>query len=157
VDTAEFVTSLLDAPDWFDVAAEMHRHPDLVTEATAGFLTELAERLEVGSPVAHRVSELAGLLALGAERGVKKGFVAFLRRRDSYHTLWNDLLRRALSLSELDQLVVEHPELLDPAAMPVAHEIIQTMPDFDESVVVRRLGEYAGWFALARARGGRIR
>jgi hypothetical protein len=41
--------------------------------------------------------------------------------------------------------------------MPVAHEIIQTMRDYDETVVVRRLGEYAGWFAQARARGGRIR
>jgi len=51
---------------------------------------------------------------------VDEGFVAFLRRRESYHTLWNDLLRRALSLSEIEQLVVDHPELLDPAAELVA-------------------------------------
>lgn len=157
MDTAEFVTSLIDAPDWFDAAADLHRHPDLVNEATAGLLTELVDRLEMGSPEHFRVTELAGLMTLAAERGVDEGFVAFLRRRESYHTLWNDLLRRALSLSEIDQLLVDHPELLDPAAMPVAYEIMQTMPDFDETVMVRRLGEYAGWFALARARGGRIR
>jgi hypothetical protein len=115
VDTVEFVARPIDSPDWFDAAAEMHRHPDLVTESTAGFLTELAARvLDAGSPVADRVTELAGLVTLGAEQGVDEGVVAFLRRRESYQTLWNDLLRRGLSLSEVAQLVVDHPELLDP-------------------------------------------
>jgi hypothetical protein len=152
-----FVALLLDAPDWFEAAEDLLGHPDLVTADTARLLAEEVERAwqERDIDVADRAAGLAVLVTSCVDLGVEAGFIAFLRRREKFVSLWNDLLGRAVHLDELDAIVVANPELLDRDAMSVAHELLQTWPG-DVRELGRRLALYAGFFNLARARKGRI-